>query len=101
VNEPAVEHVERGQAGLSVGYHLARRGLPFLIVDANEWVGDSWRHCWDSLRPSPRPDSTVSTGCDSRRLLTTAPAKTRWRTISRLTPRGSTFRSEPGSQWSG
>jgi putative flavoprotein involved in K+ transport len=38
-----------GQAGLSVGYHLARRGLRFLIVDANERVGDSWRHRWDSL----------------------------------------------------
>jgi putative flavoprotein involved in K+ transport len=39
-----------GQAGLSVGYHLARRGLPFLILDANERIGDSWRNRWDSLR---------------------------------------------------
>lgn len=39
-----------GQAGLSVGYHLARRSLPFLIVDANERVGDAWRKRWDSLR---------------------------------------------------
>src|SRR5215208_7619164 len=39
-----------GQAGLSVGYHLARRGLPFLILEANERVGDSWRNRWDSLR---------------------------------------------------
>jgi putative flavoprotein involved in K+ transport len=39
-----------GQAGLSVGYHLARRGLPFVIVDANERVGDAWRKRWDSLR---------------------------------------------------
>lgn len=39
-----------GQAGLSVGYHLARRGLPFLIVDANERIGDAWRNRWDSLR---------------------------------------------------
>ena len=39
-----------GQAGLSVGYQLARRGLPFLILDANERVGDSWRRRWDSLR---------------------------------------------------
>lgn len=38
-----------GQAGLSVGYHLARRGLPFLIVDANDRIGDSWRKRWDSL----------------------------------------------------
>jgi putative flavoprotein involved in K+ transport len=39
-----------GQSGLSVGYHLARRGLPFVILDANVRVGDSWRHRWDSLR---------------------------------------------------
>lgn len=42
--------VGAGQAGLSVGYHLARRGLPFVILDANERIGDSWRNRWDSLR---------------------------------------------------
>ena len=39
-----------GQAGLSVGYHLARRDLPFLILDAADRIGDSWRERWDSLR---------------------------------------------------
>ncbi len=39
-----------GQAGLAVGYHLAKRGIPFLILDANQQVGDSWRNRWDSLR---------------------------------------------------
>jgi putative flavoprotein involved in K+ transport len=39
-----------GQAGLSVGYYLAQRGLPFVILDANERVGDPWRKRWDSLR---------------------------------------------------
>jgi putative flavoprotein involved in K+ transport len=39
-----------GQAGLSVGYHLARRGLPFVILDANPRIGDSWRNRWESLR---------------------------------------------------
>ena len=39
-----------GQSGLSVGYHLAKRRLRFLILDANERVGDSWRQRWDSLR---------------------------------------------------
>jgi putative flavoprotein involved in K+ transport len=39
-----------GQAGLSVGYHLSRRGVPFLILEANDRVGDSWRQRWDSLR---------------------------------------------------
>jgi len=39
-----------GQAGLSVGYHLARRGRRFVILEANARVGDSWRTRWDSLR---------------------------------------------------
>ena len=39
-----------GQAGLSVGYHMSRRGLPFVILDANERIGDAWRKRWDSLR---------------------------------------------------
>jgi len=39
-----------GQSGLSVGYHLARRGLPFVILEANARVGDAWRNRWDSLR---------------------------------------------------
>ena len=39
-----------GQAGLSVGYHLARRKLDFVILDANDRIGDSWRKRWDSLR---------------------------------------------------
>jgi putative flavoprotein involved in K+ transport len=39
-----------GQAGLSVGYHLAQQGRSFVILDAGERVGDSWRSRWDSLR---------------------------------------------------
>jgi putative flavoprotein involved in K+ transport len=39
-----------GQAGLSMGYHLAQRGVPFLILEGNARVGDSWRKRWDSLR---------------------------------------------------
>ena len=39
-----------GQAGLSAGYHLARAGLKFVILDAHARVGDSWRQRWDSLR---------------------------------------------------
>jgi putative flavoprotein involved in K+ transport len=49
------EHIETvviggGQAGLSVGHHLARRGRPFLILDTHQRVGDAWRKRWDSLR---------------------------------------------------
>jgi len=39
-----------GQAGLSVGYHLSRRGLPFVILDAGDRIGAAWRSRWDSLR---------------------------------------------------
>ncbi len=39
-----------GQAGLSTGYHLMRRGVPFVILDASARVGDAWRNRWDSLR---------------------------------------------------
>ncbi len=39
-----------GQAGLATGHHLARRGLPFAILDASARVGDAWRGRWDSLR---------------------------------------------------
>lgn len=39
-----------GQAGLSAGYHLARRGMTFVILDADERVGDHWREQYDSLR---------------------------------------------------
>jgi putative flavoprotein involved in K+ transport len=39
-----------GAAGLAVGYHLARRDLPFVVLDAHDRIGDSWRTRWDSLR---------------------------------------------------
>ena len=39
-----------GQAGLSVGYHLTKRKVPFVILEANDRVGDTWRTRWDSLR---------------------------------------------------
>jgi putative flavoprotein involved in K+ transport len=39
-----------GQAGLSVGYYLRKRGLRFLILDGSERIGDTWRKRWDSLR---------------------------------------------------
>jgi putative flavoprotein involved in K+ transport len=38
------------QAGLAIGYHLAKRGRSFVILDASKRIGDSWRKRWDSLR---------------------------------------------------
>ena len=32
-----------GQAGLAMGWHLAERGLSFLILDASAKTGDVWR----------------------------------------------------------
>ena len=39
-----------GQAGLSVGYHLARLGQSFVILDERWRAGDIWRERYDSLR---------------------------------------------------
>ncbi len=52
-----------GQAGLSAGYHLTRRGFAsalaepdaahsFVILDANSSPGGAWQHRWESLRMS-------------------------------------------------
>lgn len=52
---PGSERVETlviggGQAGLVMGYQLSRRGIPYLVIDANDRIGDAWRNRWDSLR---------------------------------------------------
>jgi Pyridine nucleotide-disulphide oxidoreductase len=39
-----------GQAGLSAAYHLRRRGVAFMILDAEDGPGGAWRHRWRSLR---------------------------------------------------
>ncbi|MFN2388464.1 MAG: flavin-containing monooxygenase [Actinomycetota bacterium] len=60
VKQPAAAHSQRaesidtviiggGQAGLSVGYYLAKQHRGFAILDANDRVGDAWRKRWDSL----------------------------------------------------
>lgn len=52
-----------GQAGLSAGYHLARRGFipalaepasprTFVMLDANPAPGGAWQHRWESLQMS-------------------------------------------------
>ena len=42
--------VGAGQAGLALGWHLARTGRSFLLVDAGPEIGHVWRSRWDSLR---------------------------------------------------
>ncbi|PAU89854.1 monooxygenase [Pseudomonas sp. WN033] len=38
-----------GQAGLATGWHLARRQVDFLILEAGAHPGGAWRHYYDSL----------------------------------------------------
>ena len=79
-----------GQAGLSVGYHLKRRGMRFVILDATardrrrlaEALGLAapvlaGRASWPRRHAVPRP---APTPCLPR---------TRWRTTSKTTPRTS------------
>ena len=38
-----------GQAGLAMGYLLAREGRHFTILEASDSIGPAWRSRWDSL----------------------------------------------------
>ena len=39
-----------GQAGLAAGFHLAKRNIDFVILDAYPRVGEAWRKRWSALR---------------------------------------------------
>jgi putative flavoprotein involved in K+ transport len=39
-----------GQAGLAAAWHLRRRGLRFLVLEAAADLGHTWRTRWESLR---------------------------------------------------
>ena len=41
--------VGAGQAGIAMGYYLKQEGLSFVLLDANDRVGNAWRHRYDSL----------------------------------------------------
>jgi putative flavoprotein involved in K+ transport len=51
-----------GQAGLVMGYHLQRLGEPFVILDAQPRIGDTWRNRWDSLRLFTPPSHSTLPG---------------------------------------
>ena len=38
-----------GQAGLSTSYHLRRRGIRHVVLDADARPGGAWQHRWDAL----------------------------------------------------
>ena len=44
-----------GQAGLVMAYYLRRAAEDFVVLDADERIGDSWRRRYDSLRLFSRP----------------------------------------------
>jgi putative flavoprotein involved in K+ transport len=50
VQQPGTVVIGGSQSGLAVGYYLKQRGLPFVILDENDRIGDAWRKRWDSLR---------------------------------------------------
>ncbi len=48
-NQYDVAVIGAGQAGLTMGYELARQGRRFVILEAADSVGAAWRTRWDSL----------------------------------------------------
>ena len=61
-----------GQAGLSTAHHLGRRGLSYVVLDADPAPGGAWQHRWDSLTMrdvhgiAALPDSAPPGGSDLR-----------------------------------
>ncbi|WP_144467313.1 flavin-containing monooxygenase [Bacillus toyonensis] len=52
--------VGAGQAGLAMGYYLKQEGDNFLLLEAGNRVGDSWRNRYDSLQLfTPREYSSL------------------------------------------
>src|SRR5262245_38538013 len=58
-NHRDVVVVGGGQAGLAIGYHLAKQGTDFTILEAAAEPAAAWRERWDSLKlfTSARYDS--------------------------------------------
>ena len=46
---PKILIIGAGQSGLALGARLANQGVPYLIVEQNERVGDNWRNRYESL----------------------------------------------------
>ncbi|WP_425465814.1 NAD(P)-binding domain-containing protein [Nocardioides rubriscoriae] len=69
-----------GQAGLSTSYHLQRRGVDHVVLDADEAPGGAWQHRWDSLRMrdvhgvAALPDAVAPVAGDDERANTAVPA---------------------------
>ncbi|GAA0980019.1 putative oxidoreductase CzcO [Nocardioides aquaticus] len=70
--------VGAGQAGLSTSFHLQRRGVPHVVLDADAAPGGAWRHRWDSLTMrdvhgvAALPDAEEPTGAGPANLVVPA-----------------------------
>jgi putative flavoprotein involved in K+ transport len=66
-----------GQTGLATAYHLGTCGVPCVVLDEHDRVGDQWRHRYDSLLlnspaqydglpglPFPAPRGSYPTGAE-------------------------------------
>lgn len=83
-----------GQAGLAVAWHLAQRGLRFLVLQAADQLGSSWRGRWDSLRLfSPAQYDALPVMAFPRRPTPTR-ARKRWQISCVTTPPGSICRCD-------
>src|SRR3954462_15543659 len=69
--------VGAGQTGLATAYYLGRAGVPCVVLDEHERVGDQWRQRYDSLLlnspaqydglpglPFPAPKGSYPSGAD-------------------------------------
>ncbi|WP_426592026.1 flavin-containing monooxygenase [Cellulomonas sp. McL0617] len=50
MDEQSTIIIGAGQAGLATAFHLTRRGVPCLVLDERDRVGDVWRARYSSLR---------------------------------------------------
>ncbi len=106
-----------GQAGLAVGYYLKQRQRDFVILDANDRIGGSWRtRTWNSLRlftpaivdglpgwPYPAPAWSYPTARETADYLEAYAARfdlpVRLRTpVDRLSQQGDRYVVESGSR---
>ena len=98
------QHVETlivgaGQAGLATGYHLARLGRGFLIVDGSGRRATTGAATTTRSGPIRRRGSTDCRAWSSRGIRDTSQARTRLRTSSSSTPWRWSYRCECRLGW--
>jgi putative flavoprotein involved in K+ transport len=93
--QPGTIVIGGSQAGLAAGYFLKKRGLPFVILDENDRIGDAWRKRWDSLRLFTPGRYDGLPGMPFPNRPPRIPPRTRPPIIWRFTPIRSSSPSEP------